>query len=83
MCSLIILIGQIFFRDYKEIRVGAIVSSLIFIALFTFLIVSFCKYVNLILLALGLVLIYMIIETYAMPWIWRSKRIIKDENNKS
>jgi len=77
MYSLIIIIAQLILKDYKELRIGMLISSLIFILLCITFIISIFNYKNAILVSFISIIVYMLFENYIMPKLWNSKKLLK------
>jgi hypothetical protein len=84
MNSLIIILSQIILKDYKEIRWGMIISSILFIIFVVIDIINMLRLNWDIIIPITIMIIigYML-ELYYLPKLWKSKKIIKNENNKS
>lgn len=84
MNSLIIILSQIILKDYKEIRWGMIISSILFIIFVVIDVINILRLNWDIIIPITIMIIigYML-EFYYLPKLWKSKKIIKNENNKS
>lgn len=76
MISLTIIISQIILKDYGEIRIGMIISSLIFIILLATIILSLV--LDNIILTLSLLFFIglgFIVEDKLLPKLWKTRKI--------
>ena len=84
MNSLIIILSQIILKDYKEIRWGMIISSILFIIFVVIDVINILRLNWDIIIPITIMIIigYML-EFYYLPKLWKSKKLLKNENNKS
>jgi hypothetical protein len=76
MISFVIILSQLILRDYNEIRWGMIFSSLTFITIFIFDIISFCLLDLSISISLTIILVLIIVlEHKYLPKLWKTKKI--------
>jgi hypothetical protein len=79
MISLVTIIAQIILRDYKEIRWGMILCSLLFLCLFIVFVISVCLLNwNVAILSLILLLLSILLEIKYLPILWKTKKLKRD-----
>lgn len=76
MISFVIILSQLILRDYKEIRLGMILCSLLFLCLFIGLIVNICLLDwDIVIPLLILLLLSLPLENQFLPILWKTKKL--------
>ena len=79
MISFVIILSQLILRDYKEIRWGMILCSLLFLCLFIGLIINICLLDwDIVIQLLILLLLSLPLENQFLPILWKTKKLKKD-----
>ena len=79
MISFVIILSQLILRDYKEIRWGMILCSLLFLCLFIGLIINICLLDWDVVISLSILLLLSLpLENQLLPILWKTKKLKKD-----
>lgn len=79
MISFVIILSQLILRDYKEIRWGMILCSLLFLCLFIGLIINICLLDWDVVIPLFILLLLSLpLENQFLPILWKTKKLKRD-----